>query len=42
MSSKYFGNKTEKQSSDKGKRKAGKGGRNVKRSASVKKSGRGR
>ena len=42
MSSKFFGNKSEQQTNKKGKRKAGKSNSNVKRSSSVKKSGRGR
>jgi len=42
MGSKFFGNKLEPQSNKKGKRKAGKSSDNVKRSSSVKKSGRGK
>ena len=42
MGSKFFGNKSEEQTDKKGKHKAGKSKRNVKRSSSVKKSGRGR
>lgn len=42
MSSKFFGNKTVQSTNKKGKGKAGTGNRNVKRSSSVKKSGRGR
>ena len=42
MGSKFFGNKLEQQTNKKGKRKAGKNNDNVKRSSSVKKSGRGR
>jgi hypothetical protein len=42
MGSKFFGNKSEQQADKKGKGKAAKSSRNVKRSSSVKKSGRGR
>ena len=42
MDSKFFGNKLEQQTNKKGKRKAGKNNSNVKRSSSIKKSGRGR
>ena len=42
MGSKFFGNKTEQSSNTKGKSKAGKSNNNVNKSASVKKSGRGK
>ncbi len=42
MGSKFFGNKSEQQTNKKGKSKAGRSNSNVKRSSSVKKSGRGR
>jgi len=42
MGSKFFGNKSEQQTNKKGKQKAGKSNSNVKRSSSVKKSGRGK
>ena len=42
MSSKFFGNKLEQPTNKKGKRKAGKSNDNVKRSSSLKKSGRGK
>ena len=42
MGSKFFGNKSEQQTNKKGKGKAGKSNSNVNKSASVKKSGRGK
>ena len=42
MGSKFFGNKSEQPTNKKGKHKAGKSNRNVKRTSSVKKSARGR